>query len=59
MRPIGKGRKYNENERKNKLRSIRGREVGGGEFLRVKIGLSRFPAKLQVLWKKCKWQSCR
>lgn len=54
MRPIGKGRKYTENLRKNKLRSIRGREVGWGGFLRVEIGISRFPAKLQVLWKKVK-----
>ena len=59
MKPIEKGREYNKNERKNNLRAIRGREVDGGEFLRVKNGLSRFSAKLQILWKKVKWQSYR
>lgn len=40
MKPIRKGGKYDQNERKNKLQTIRVREVGGGEFLRVKNGLS-------------------
>lgn len=35
-----------KNERKNKLRAIQVRAVRGGEFLRVKNGLSRLPAKL-------------
>ncbi|GBP23141.1 hypothetical protein EVAR_13162_1 [Eumeta japonica] len=30
MKPIRKGGEYDQNERKNKLRSIRVREVGGG-----------------------------
>lgn len=54
MKPIRKGGEYDKNKRENKLRAIRAREVGGGEFSRVKNGLSRFPAKLQVLWKKVK-----
>ena len=49
MKPIEKGREYNKNERKNKLEAIGGREVEGGELLRVKNSFSQFPAKLQVL----------
>lgn len=32
MKSIGKGREYNKNEKKNKLRAIRGQELGGGNF---------------------------
>lgn len=60
MKPIGKGREYeNKNERKNNLRTICGQEVAGGEFLRVKNGISRFPVKPQVLLQKVKLQICR
>lgn len=52
MKPIGKESEYNKNKRKNKLRAIRRPEVYGGQFLRVKNSLSRFPAQRQVLMEK-------
>ncbi|GBP92757.1 hypothetical protein EVAR_64367_1 [Eumeta japonica] len=36
MKPIRKAGEYDQNERKNKLRSIRVREVGGGHMMRSK-----------------------
>lgn len=55
MQLIAKAREYyNKNDRENNLAAIWGQEVDGwmvSEFLWTINSLSRFPDKLQVLWK--------
>lgn len=49
IKPIGNGREYAKNEKKIKIPLHPSSGSGGREVLRVKIGLSQFWAKLQVL----------